>query len=100
MNATITIQNTGKKDGVEICQLYINDVVASVARPVKELKDFRRVALKAGEKKTITFEIPQEKLAFYDKDMKYGVEPGVFEVQVGSSSDDGDLKKASFEVIE
>ncbi|PMC23198.1 beta-glucosidase [Hoylesella buccalis] len=100
VNATITIQNTGKKDGVEICQLYINDVVASVARPVKELKDFRRVALKAGEKKTITFEIPQEKLAFYDKDMKYGVEPGVFEVQVGSSSDDGDLKKASFEVIE
>lgn len=100
VNATITIQNTGKKDGVEICQLYINDVVASVARPVKELKDFRRVALKAGEKKTITFEIPQEKLAFYDKDMKYGVEPGMFEVQVGSSSDDGDLKKASFEVIE
>lgn len=100
VNATITIQNTGKKDGVEICQLYINDVVASVARPVKELKDFRRVALKAGEKKTITFEIPQEKLAFYDKDMKYGVELGVFEVQVGSSSDDGDLKKASFEVIE
>lgn len=100
VNATITIQNTGKKDGVEICQLYINDVVASVARPVKELKDFRRVALKAGEKKTITFEIPQEKLAFYDKDMKYGVEPGMFEVQIGSSSDDGDLKKASFEVIE
>ena len=100
VKATITIQNTGKKDGVEICQLYINDVVASVARPVKELKDFRRVALKAGEKKTITFEIPQEKLAFYDKDKKYGVEPGMFEVQIGSSSDDGDLKKASFEVIE
>lgn len=99
VNATITIENTGTRDGVEICQLYINDVVASAARPVKELKDFKRVALKAGERKTITFEIPQEKLAFYDIDMKYGVEPGVFEVLVGGSSKDSDLKKATFEAV-
>lgn len=99
VKATITIENTGKRDGVEICQLYINDVVASAARPVKELKDFKRVALKAGERKTITFEIPQEKLAFYDINMKYGVEPGTFEVLVGGSSKDADLKKATFEAI-
>lgn len=99
VKATITIENTGKRDGVEICQLYINDVVASAARPVKELKDFKRVALKAGERKTMTFEIPQEKLAFYDINMKYGVEPGTFEVLVGGSSKDADLKKATFEAI-
>ncbi len=99
VKATITIENTGKRDGVEICQLYINDVVASAARPVKELKDFKRVALKAGERKTITFEIPQEKLAFYDINMKYGVEPGTFEVLVGGSSKDADLKKATFEAV-
>lgn len=99
VKATITIENTGKRDGVEICQLYINDVVASAARPVKELKDFKRVALKAGERKTITFEIPQEKLAFYDMNMKYGVEPGTFEVLVGGSSKDADLKKATFEAV-
>ncbi len=99
VKATITIENTGKRDGVEICQLYINDMVASAARPVKELKDFKRVALKAGERKTITFEIPQEKLAFYDINMKYGVEPGTFEVLVGGSSKDADLKKATFEAV-
>lgn len=99
VKATITIENTGKRDGLEICQLYINDVVASAARPVKELKDFKRVALKAGERKTITFEIPQEKLAFYDINMKYGVEPGTFEVLVGGSSKDADLKKATFEAV-
>lgn len=98
VTASVTIENTGKRDGVEICQLYINDVVASVARPVKELKDFRRVALKAGEKKTIEFTITPDKLAFYDLNMKSIVEPGAFEVLVGGSSRDEDLQKATFNV--
>ena len=98
VTARVTIENTGKRDGVEICQLYINDVVASVARPVKEQKDFRRVALKAGEKKTIEFTITPDKLAFYDLNMKPIVEPGAFEVLVGGSSRDEDLQKATFNV--
>ncbi|EFC67926.1 glycoside hydrolase family 3 N-terminal domain-containing protein [Prevotella sp. oral taxon 317] len=98
VTASVTIENTGKRDGVEICQLYINDVVASVARPVKELKDFRRVALKAGEKKTIEFTITPDKLALYDLNMKPIVEPGTFEVMVGGSSRDEDLQKATFNV--
>ena len=98
ITASVTIENTGNRDGVEICQLYINDVVASVARPVKELKDFRRVALKAGEKKTIEFTITPDKLAFYDLNMKPIVEPGAFEVLVGGSSRDEDLQKATFNV--
>ena len=98
ITASVTIENTGNRDGVEICQLYINDVVASVARPVKELKDFRRVALKAGEKKTIEFTIMPDKLAFYDINLKPIVEPGAFEVMVGGSSRDEDLQKATFNV--
>ena len=98
VTAYVTIENTGQRDGVEICQLYINDVVASVTRPVKELKDFRRVALKAGEKKTIEFVITPDKLAFYDMNMKPIVESGAFEVQVGSSSRDEDLQKATFNI--
>ncbi len=98
VTASVTIENTGQRDGVEICQLYINDVVASVARPVKELKDFRRVALKAGEKRTIEFTITPDKLAFYDINLKPIVEPGTFEVMVGGSSRDEDLQKATFNV--
>ena len=98
VTASVTIENTGNRDGVEICQLYINDVVASVARPVKELKDFRRVALKAGEKKTVEFTITPDKLAFYDINLKPIVEPGTFEVLVGGSSRDEDLQKATFNV--
>ena len=98
VTASVTIENTGNRDGVEICQLYINDVVASVARPVKELKDFRRVALKAGEKKTVEFTITPDKLAFYDLNMKPIVESGAFEVMVGGSSRDEDLQKATFNV--
>ena len=98
VTARVTIENTGTRDGVEICQLYINDVVSSVARPVKELKDFRRVALKAGEKQTIEFTITPDKLAFYDINMKPIVEKGAFEVLVGGSSRNEDLQKATFNV--
>jgi len=83
------ITNSGSYDGAEIVQLYIQDCFASVTRPVKELKRFDKVYLKAGEKKTITFTIPVEELAFYNIDMKKVVEPGDFKLWVGPNSRDG-----------
>lgn len=98
LKTTVTITNTGQRDGVEIAQMYIRDCVSSAARPVKELKGFERVALKTGESKVVTFDITPDKLAFYDIDMHKTVEPGTFEVMVGASSLDDDLLKATFEV--
>ena len=95
--ASVTIENTGQRDGVEICQLYINDLVSSVSRPVKELRDFLRVGLKAGEKRTVEFTITPDKLAFYDLNMNPIVEAGEFEVMIGSSRDE-DLQKATFTI--
>lgn len=89
----VDVANTGEKDGEEIIQLYIRDIYSSVTRPIKELKDFRRIALKAGEKKSITFMLPTQKLAFYNKKMEWGVEAGDFEIMAGASSDDKDLLK-------
>jgi beta-glucosidase len=91
-DGTVTIKvdvtDTGKRGGEEVVQLYINDVLASVTRPVKELKAFERVYLKAGERKTVTFRIPANDLAFYNKNMERKVEPGVFKVMIGRSSAD------------
>jgi beta-glucosidase len=89
---SLSITNTGSVIGEEVVQLYIKDVVASVVRPVKELKDFRKVELKAGETKTVTFTIDREKLSFYNADLKWRAEPGEFEVMIGSSSADIRLK--------
>ena len=98
LKATVTITNTGGRDGVEIAQMYLRDCVSSVARPVKELKGFERVALRAGESKDVTFDITPDRLAFYDIDMKRTVEPGDFEVMVGGSSEDAALLKSTFTV--
>ena len=92
------VTNTGKREGTEVVQMYIRDVVSSVTRPVKELKGFERVTLRPGETKTVTFEITAELLAFYDIDMKYRVEPGEFSIMIGNSSRDQDLKKVSLTV--
>ena len=83
---------------MEIVQLYIRDKFSCVARPVKELKDFARVSLKAGESRVVNFKITPDKLAFYDIKMKKVVEPGEFIVMVGASSDDKDLLKETFTV--
>ncbi len=91
------IQNTGKRGGDEVVQLYINDVVASVARPVKELKAFKRISLKPGEQKTVTLNVPAEELAFYDVNMKRKVEPGIFKLMIGNSSDNI-LLEGEFEI--
>jgi beta-glucosidase len=83
---TVTVTNTGRRAGEEVVQLYIRDLASSVTRPVKELKDFRRVALAPGESKTVAFTITPDKLAFYNLNMERVVEPGWFDVMVGGSS--------------
>jgi beta-glucosidase len=86
---SVNVKNVGKCEGVEIVQLYIQDKTGSVTRPVKELKGFQRVALEAGEQKTVQFRVPVQELGFYDLDMKYTVEPGDFSVMIGGNSEDG-----------
>ena len=95
---SIDVTNSGNRDGDEIVQLYIRDKVSSVTRPVKELKDFKRISLAKGETKTVEFTISPDKLQFYNLDMKRIVEPGEFEVMVGRNSEDFLADK--FEVIE
>ena len=101
-NGTVTvavqITNTGDVDGEEIAQLYIRDNVSSATRAVKELKGYKRVALKAGETKTVSFTIDAESLAFYDINMAYCVEPGTFSVMTGSSSNSKDLTTTTLTV--
>lgn len=89
----IDVTNTGRREGDEVVQMYIRDLVSSVTRPIKELKGFRKAHLAAGATQTITFEITPESLSFYDINMEYRVEPGEFEIQVGNSSRDADLQK-------
>ena len=86
VTATVTVTNTGKRDGAEVVQLYIRDLVGSITRPVKELKGFEKIFLKAGESKTVSFKITPELLRFYNYEMKHVVEPGDFDVMIGSNS--------------
>ena len=95
----IDVKNTGKRPGSEVIQMYVRDLVSSVTRPVKELKGFKKVFLQPGEKQTVELEITPAALAFYDIDMKYVVEPGEFEIMVGTSSRDSDLQKVTLQVI-
>mgnify|MGYP000802929457 CR=1 FL=1 len=84
--AVVTVTNTGKRDGAEVVQLYIRDLVGSITRPVRELKGFEKVFLKAGESKTVSFKITPELLRFYDYDLNHVAEPGDFDVMIGGSS--------------
>ena len=98
IDVSVTVKNTGAREGVEIAQLYIRDCISFVTRPVKELKGFQRVALKAGESKRISFTLTPEHLRYYNLEMERVVEPGTFKVMVGGSSRDKDLLSAEFEV--
>ena len=91
------VKNTGKRDGKEVVQLYINDVVSSMSRPVKELKGFEKLSLAAGEKKTVKFRLGPEQLSFLNRNLERVVEPGMFEVMIGSSCENIHLK-GTFEV--
>jgi beta-glucosidase len=86
VTVTVDIKNTGERSGEEIVQLYIRDLVSSVTRPIKELKDFKRIALAPGETKQVSFTITPDKLKFYDINMKEVIEPGDFDIMVGPSS--------------
>lgn len=94
----VDVTNTGNREGSEVVQMYIRDLVSSVTRPVKELKGFQKVFLRPGETKTVELEITPDSLAFYDINMKYVVEPGDFEIMIGNSSQDCDLQKVLLQV--
>ncbi len=86
IKATVTVTNTGTRDGDEIVQLYIHDKVASISRPVRELKGFKRIHLNAGESKDVSFDITPDLLKFYDANLKEVLEPGQFDLMIGASS--------------
>ncbi len=88
LTASVTVTNTGKYEGEETVQLYVGDPVASISRPVRELKGFQKVALKPGEHKEITFNVTEESLKFYNSDLKYDWEQGEFVVSIGTNSQD------------
>jgi beta-glucosidase len=96
LTASVTVTNNGRYDGKEAVQLYIRDVVGSVTRPVKELKGFQKIDLKAGESKTVTFNITPNDLKFYNYDLKYDWEPGEFEIMIGTNSRDVKKVKVSW----
>ena len=87
IKASVDVQNTGRRGGDEVVQLYIQDVASSVTRPVRELKGFRRVTLAAGEKRQIDFTLTSKEIGALDRNLKFAVEPGEFRVYVGDSSD-------------
>src|SRR5437870_2934773 len=98
VTVSFEVENTGKRTGDEVVQLYIRDVAASVTRPVKELKGFERLTLGPGEKRRVEFALTPENLGFYNREMRFVVEPGEFKVMVGTSSADGRELVTGFEV--
>ena len=99
VRVSVKVTNTGNMEGSEIVQLYIRDVKSSVVRPVKELKGFSKVTLSPEEEAAVEFEIKPEDLSMYDRNMNRIVEPGIFEVMIGSSSQKIHLK-GSFEILD
>ena len=91
------MENIGQRTGDEVVQLYIRDIAASMTRPVKELKGFQRVTLQPGQRTQIRFRLGREHFGFYNRAMKFVVEPGEFKVMVGPNSED--LAEVSFQVI-
>ena len=98
LTVTCTLTNTGKVAGEEVVQLYLHDLFASITRPVKELKAFQKVMLRPGERRTLTFTVGRDQLAFYNNDLQLITEPGEFNLMVGSASDDIRLQQ-KFELV-
>ena len=97
LDASVMLKNTGKRDGETVVQLYIQDVTGSMIRPVKELKKFQKIMLKAGEQKVVHFTITEDDLKFFNAQLKYAAEPGKFNVQIGLDSQD--VTQQSFELL-
>jgi len=83
---SLDVKNTGSRKGEEVVQLYINDVISSTSRPIKELKGYEKISLEPGETKTVKLKLLPEDLALYDRNMNFVVEPGTFKIMIGSSS--------------
>lgn len=98
VNVTVKVTNRGERDGDEVVQLYVRDKVASVTRPLKELKGFARVSVPAGETKSVTFKLFVNQLGFYNPAMEYVVEPGAMELMIGTSSEDIHLTE-TFQIV-
>jgi beta-glucosidase len=98
IQVSVDLTNTGKMEAEEIAQLYTRDLVASLTRPVKELKGFKKIRLKPGETTTVTFDLPINSLGFNNSQMRYVVEPGAFKLRVGGDSQSG--LESNFEVVE
>ena len=96
VNVSFDLQNTGKYAGEEVVQLYIRDLVSQPVRPVKELKDFQKLMLKPGEKRTVTFTVNKDKLSFYNDSLEYIAQDGEFKLMIGSSSNDIRLDTSIF----
>lgn len=96
LTATVTVSNNSNMEGKEVVQLYIRDLVGSVTRPVKELKGFQKISLKAGESKEVSFAITPEDLKFYNYDLKYDWEPGEFQIMIGTNSRDVKTAKVNW----
>ena len=99
VNISLKVKNTGKCAGTEIVQLYVKDIYASMTRPQKELQGLARVELRPGEEKAVCFSLQPSQMAFLDEEMRWKIEKGEFEVQIGSSSEDIHLRD-SFRVTE
>jgi len=97
LTASVKVKNTGKVAGATVVQLYLHDVTASVSQPVKQLRNFEKITLQPGEEKVVSFALSEEDLKFYNQAMKFGAEPGEFEVMIGLDSET--LKKASFNLL-
>jgi beta-glucosidase len=97
LDASVMVKNTGKRDGETVVQLYLQDVTGSMIRPVKELKNFQKIMLKAGEQKVVHFTITEDDLKFFNAQLKYVAEPGKFNVQIGLDSQD--VTQQSFELL-
>ena len=97
LDASVMLKNTGKRDGETVVQLYIQDVTGSMIRPLKELKNFQKVMLKAGEQKVVHFTITEDDLKFFNTQLKYAAEPGKFNVQIGLDSEN--VTQQSFELL-
>jgi beta-glucosidase len=94
LDVAVTVQNTSQRDGEEVVQLYVRDVVGSSTRPVQELKNFQKILLKAGESRQVSFHLNPDDFKFYNDDLKWVAEPGEFEVMTGGNS--RDVQKVSF----
>jgi beta-glucosidase len=97
LTVSVEVENVGKRTGDEVVQLYISDEASSATRPLKELKGFERITLRAGEKRRVSFTLKPEHLGFYNREMRFVVEPGAFKVMLGPNS--RDLQETKFDVV-